>query len=419
MAPAPHHEILFEPVAIGPKILRNRLYNVPHGTAYGVLRPSTWAAYRAVRAEGGWAAVSTEFSSVNSESDEFPLHSTDLWDEEDARRHALMVESVHRHGALASIELHHGGAHAMRRISRQPALSASGLAAELPPPAGPPGTPKVMTREDIDRTRESFVDAAVRARDVGYDVIDVLAGYGYLFAQFLSPFHNHRTDQYGGSLENRARFWIETLSAIRSAVGDECAIATRMSLQTQGPWGHTIEDSVALVEMADPQVDLWDLNVGSVLDWGSDISPSRVIPEGSNLELFERVRAATTKPVMGVSRWTSPDAMAAAVRSGVIDIIGSARQSIADPYFPRKIAEGRIEDVRECMGINHCISRLDRGNLTCAQNATAGEEYRRGWHPEHFEPLTNPDISVLVVGAGPAGWRRPSVWQDEEPTWCT
>lgn len=400
---ADQHKILFNPIKIGPKTLRNRFYNVPHGTAYGVLRPSTWASYRALRAEGGWAAVSTEFSSVGPSSDEFPLHSSDIWDDEDVRRHKLMVDSVHEHGALASIELHHGGAHAMRRISREPALSASGLAAELPPPAGPPGSPKVMTLTDIERTEQAFVDAAVRARDIGYDIVDVLAGYGYLFAQFLSPFHNQRTDNYGGPLENRARFWLETLSRVRDAVGADCAIATRLSIETQGPWGHSIDDSVALVRMADPLIDLWDLNVGSVLDWASDISPSRVVREGQNLELFERIRRATDKPVVGVSRWTSPDLMAQAVRSGVIDIVGSARQSIADPFFPEKVQQGRVEDIRECMGINHCISSLDRGNMTCAQNATAGEEYRRGWHPERFEPLIRPEVGILVVGAGPAG----------------
>lgn len=403
MPPADHHKVLFEPIEIGPKTLRNRFYNVPHGTAYGTQRPATWAAYRAVRAEGGWAAVSTEFSSVGPSSDEVPLHSSDIWDDEDVRRHKLMVESVHKHGALAAIELHHGGAHAMRRLSREPALSPSGLAPELPPPFGPPGTPKAMTRDDIERVQLDFVAAALRARDAGYDVVNVLAGYGYLFAQFLSPFHNHRVDAYGGSLENRARFWLETLARIRDAVGTDCAIATRMSVETQGPWGHTIDESVAFVRMADPFVDLWDLNVGSVLDWASDISPSRLTPEGSNLPLFERIRRATTKPIVGVSRWTSPDLMAQAVRSGVIDIIGSARQAIADPFFPQKVHDGRIEDIRECMGINLCISSLDRGNLTCAQNATAGEEYRRGWHPERFEPLARPEVGVLVVGAGPAG----------------
>ncbi len=260
-----------------------------------------------------------------------------------------------------------------------------------------------MSLEDIERVEQAFVDAAVRARDVGYDIVDVLAGYGYLFAQFLSPFHNHRTDKYGGSLENRARFWIETLSRVRDSVGAECAVASRLSIQTQGPWGHTLDESVTLVRMADPLVDFWDLNVGSVLDWGSDISPSRVIPEGHNMEVFTRIRSATQKPIVGVSRWTSPDLMAQAVRSGVIDIVGSARQSIADPFFPQKVYEGRIEDIRECMGINYCISSLDRGNMACAQNATAGEEYRRGWHPERYEPLERPDVSVLVVGAGPAG----------------
>lgn len=143
-----------------------------------------------------------------------------------------------------------------------------------------------MTQEDIDRVQLAFVDAALRARDVGYDVVDVLAGYGYLAAQFLSPFHNQRTDRYGGSLESRARFWLETLSRVRDAVGADCAIATRVAIQTDGPWGHTVDDTVALVRMADSLVDVWNLNLGSVLDWGSDISPPRTVPEGRNLELL-------------------------------------------------------------------------------------------------------------------------------------
>jgi dimethylamine/trimethylamine dehydrogenase len=400
---ADNHKILFDSVVVGPKTLRNRFYNVPHGTAFGTFRPATWAAYRAARAEGGWAAVSTEFSSVGPSSDEWPWYSSDLWDEEDASRHTLMVDSVHAHGALACIELHHGGVQSLRRHSREPALSASGLSSERHPPWYPPETPKIMTLDDIERVQRAFVGAAVRAREVGYDIVEVLAGYGYLFAQFLSPFHNQRSDRYGGTLENRARFWLETLSRVREAVGGECAIATRLAVETQGPWGHSVEDTVALVGMGDSLVDLWDLNFGAHLDMETDISPSRIWPEGHNLELIGRVRRAATKPVVGVSRLTNPDLMAQAVRSGLIDLVGSARQSIADPFFPKKVQEGRTEDIRECTGINYCISSLDRGNLACAQNPTAGEEFRRGWHQERFEPLADPEVSVLIVGAGPAG----------------
>jgi dimethylamine/trimethylamine dehydrogenase len=134
-----------------------------------------------------------------------------------------------------------------------------------------------------------------------------------------------------------------------------------------------------------------------------DISPSRFFAEGDNLELIGKVRTATQKPIVGVSRMTSPDVMAATLRDGTLDIIGAARQSIADPYFPQKVHEGRLDELRECIGINACITTLFKGHMSCAQNATVGEEYRRGWHPERFAPAANAQLSALVVGAGPAG----------------
>jgi dimethylamine/trimethylamine dehydrogenase len=131
---------------------------------------------------------------------------------------------------------------------------------------------------------------------------------------------------------------------------------------------------------------------------------SRFHPEGYQLEWTGRVREATAKPIVGVSRMTNPDRMAEIVRSGAWDIIGAARPSIADPFLPKKIEEGLYGEVRECTGSNMCIAKADtRMHLGCIQNATAGEEFRRGWHPERFEPAANRDRDVLVVGAGPAG----------------
>ena len=403
MPPAERHAILFEPIEIGPKTLRNRFYQVPHATAYGTLKPSSLAGYRAVRAEGGWAAVNMEWAPVSESSDEWPGITARMWDRQDARRLSPAVEQAHDHGALAGIELHHGGALSLRRESRWHALSPSGLGAELPPPAGIPETPKAMDHDDIEAVQQAFVDASVRARGVGFDIIYVYAGCGYLMAQFLSPFHNKRTDEYGGSLENRARMWIETVTRVRAAVGDDCAIATRIAADTNGPWGHTLDDTMQLVRMADDLVDLWDINVGSYLNMNTDITPSRFVPEGESLETIAKVRAATQKPIVGVARFTNPDVMADALRSGSIDIVGSARQSIADPFFPRKVEQGRLDEIRECMGINVCISRLFQGHMGCVQNPTAGEEYRRGWHPEKFAPAANRGLDALVVGAGPAG----------------
>ena len=158
------------------------------------------------------------------------------------------------------------------------------------------------------------------------------------------------------------------------------------------------------MKLADPLIDLWDVNVGSIAFWSKDSGTSRYFEEGYQLEWTGRIREATAKPIVGVGRVTSPDRMASIIRSGRWDLIGAARPSIADPFLPNKIAEGRTDEIRECTGSNVCIMKVDGfGHLGCLQNARAGEEHRRGWHPERFDRAANADLPVLVVGAGPAG----------------
>ena len=150
-------------------------------------------------------------------------------------------------------------------------------------------------------------------------------------------------------------------------------------------------------------MDLWDVNVGSIAEWSKDSGASRFFKRATSSN-GPAACARRLPPIVGVARLTNPDRMAEIVSSGVWDLIGAARPSIADPFLPRKIEEGRYGEIRECIGINTCISKSETGHhLGCTQNATAGEEYRRGWHPERFEPVANADRDVLVVGAGPAG----------------
>jgi dimethylamine/trimethylamine dehydrogenase len=171
-----------------------------------------------------------------------------------------------------------------------------------------------------------------------------------------------------------------------------------------GPAGIHLEDALEFVDLADDLVDLWDVNVGSIAHWSKDSGTSRYFPEGYQLEWTGGIRQATAKPIVGVGRLTSPDRMASIVRSGAWDLVGAARPSIADPFLPQKISEGRTDEIRECTGSNVCIMKVDGfGHLGCIQNATAGEEHRRGWHPERFERASNAAKPVLVVGAGPAG----------------
>ena len=210
MARDPRHDILFEPVRIGPKTLRNRFYQVPHCTGFGVEKPWTQARHRALKAEGGWASVCTEYCAINPESDEYPFVSARLWDDGDVRALRLMTEGAHEHGALAAVELWHGGIHVEARESRTVPLAPSQIASEFEPLV----VPKAMELSDIRRTQDDWVAAALRAREAGFDIVYVYGSHTYLPTQFLSPRYNHRTDAYGGSFENRARFWLETLEKV-------------------------------------------------------------------------------------------------------------------------------------------------------------------------------------------------------------
>ncbi len=354
-----------------------------------------------MKAEGGYGGVCTEYCSIHPESDDSHRVSARLWDDGDVRNLARMCDAVHRFGALAGVELWHGGPHSPCMESRCVPRGVSQIASE----ADPLTTPSEMSKEELREVQGFHVAAAERARSAGFDIVYVYGAHSFLPMQFLSPFYNKRADEYGGSFENRARFWRETLELVREAVGDDCAIASRIAVDALGPYGVELDEGLGFVRLADHLVDLWDVNVGGYVNWGDDIGTSRFFREGYQLEWTGRIRESTQKPVVGVGRFTSPDTMVEVISSGRYDIIGAARPTIADPFLPRKIEEGRLDDIRECIGCNVCVSRWEIGGppLICTQNATAGEEYRRGWHPEKFTAAANADRDVLVVGAGAAG----------------
>jgi dimethylamine/trimethylamine dehydrogenase len=394
----PRHAILFEQVPVGPKILPNRFYQVPHATGFGSARPHSQAAFRAVKAEGGWGGVCIEYSPVSADAEEAPYIAAYLRDERDAEALRLTVDAVHEHGSLVGVELYHGGNSSRNIDSRHTRIAPSQFAAGITLGS----MAREMTLDDITRVQGDFVRAAQRARDIGADIVYVYGAHGYLMTQFLSTFSNRRTDGYGGGLAGRSRFQLETLELVRAAIGADCAIAVRICADGRDRLkGIHLDDMLGFVAMADPLADLFDVTVGS---WPEDSGTSRYYPEGHELPWTSRVREATAKPIVGVGRYTNPDQMAAVIRSGAFDLIGAARPAIADPFLPRKIAEGRLADIRECTGANVCILREEGfGHIGCIQNATAGEEFRRGWHPESVPLARMPEQAVLVVGAGPAG----------------
>ena len=365
MSNANKYSVLFEPVKIGPVTARNRFYQVPHCSGLGHIRPQADAAMRAIKAEGGWAVVSNQETEIHPTSDLSPAAEHRLWDERDIPALRRMTEAVHEKGSLAAVELVHNGNHSSNLLTRAAILAPSDMSVD----SIQPKQARAMDKTDIREFRRWHRAAARRAKEAGFDVIYVYAGHRMTLAHhFLLPEYNDRTDEYGGSLENRARLIRELLEETHEEVGDTCAVALRFAVdEMMGADGmQSAEEGRAVVEMLAELPDLWDVNVS---DWANDSATTRFEPnDGYQTPYVEFVKKLTTKPVVAVGRLTSPDMMVSMVKRGIVDFIGAARPSIADPFLPKKIEEGRIDEIRECIGCNICVSSDNLGiPIRCTQ----------------------------------------------------
>jgi dimethylamine/trimethylamine dehydrogenase len=393
------YDILFQPLRIGPVTARNRFYQVPHCNGMGHRNPSGMAAMRGIKAEGGWSVVFTEVCEIHPSGDVAPHIEARLWDDDDIPALATMCDAVHAHGALAGVELAHHGLRAFNRYSREVSIGPTAQVIGIYEPT----SARAMTRRDITDFRRWHRAAALRAKAAGFDIVAVYASHGLTLPyQFLSRRFNKRTDEYGGSLENRVRLLREVIEDTRDAIGDKCAVVVRFGVEELLGAGGVEADGEGreVVERLAELPDLWDVNLSG---WDNDSVPSRFAKENFQGSYVEFVKRVTSKPVVGVGRFTSPDLMAQLIRSGRLDMIGAARPSIADPFLPQKIAEGRVEDIRECIGCNICVTGdFTSTPIRCTQNPTMGEEWRKGWHPERI-PLRKTVQKILVVGGGPSG----------------
>lgn len=396
----PRYDILFEPVKIGPVTAKNRFYQVPHCNGGGYRDPSAAAAMRRMKSEGGWGVIFTEQTEMHHTSEITPFIELRLWDDADIPMLAKMAEAMHEYGALAGIQLAYSGINGPNLYTKEVPRGPSAL--PIRTFTNDPVQARAMDKQDIRDLRRWHRNAFKRAKQAGFDLVCLYGAHGFgIIQHFLSTATNQRTDEYGGSLENRARLMRELIEEGRDAIGDTCGLTLRISLDEMiGELGFANSEVRDMIAMHADLPDLWDLAHGA---WEDCSGPSRFKDEAAQEDLVAGIRKLTSKPVVGVGRFTSPDVMVRMVKSGTLDFIGCARPSIADPFLPKKIEEGRIEDIRECIGCNICIT----GDMTmsisrCTQNPTFMEEWRKGWHPERMQ-AKGASESVLIVGAGPAG----------------
>ncbi len=400
MAHDKRYDILFEPMAIGPVVAKNRFYQVPHCNGGGYRDPSAAAVMRGTKAEGGWGVVFTEQCEMHHSSEITPFIELRLWEDKDIPQLAKMAQKIKEHGALAGIQLAYSGINGPNLYTKEVPLAPTAL--PIRTFTNDPVQARSMTKKDIKDLRRWFVNALKRSKTAGFDLVCLYGAHGFgVFQHFLSTATNQRSDEYGGSLENRARFVREVVSDAKDAIGDTMGITLRLSLdELVGELGFANSEVRDFIEMHKDLPDLWDLAHGA---WEDCSGPSRFKEEAAQHDLVSGIKKLTDKPVVGVGRFTSPDVMIKQINSGTLDFIGCARPSIADPFLPKKIEEGRIEDIRECIGCNICIT----GDMTmsisrCTQNPTFMEEWRKGWHPERMQEKGSSN-NVLIIGAGPTG----------------
>jgi dimethylamine/trimethylamine dehydrogenase len=396
----PRYDILFEPQRIGPVTAKNRFYQVPHCNGGGYRDPSAAAEMRRIKSEGGWGVVFTEQTELHHTSEITPFIELRLWDDADMPMLSRMADAMHHHGALAGIQLAYSGINGPNLYTKEVPRGPSAL--PIRTFTNDPVQARAMDLEDIRDLRRWHRNAFRRAKKAGFDLVCLYGAHGFgIIQHFLSRATNQRSDEYGGSLTNRARLMRELVAEANDAIGDSCGITLRLSLDEMiGELGFANAELRDLIEMHAELPDLWDLAHGA---WEDCSGPSRFKEECAQESLVQGIKKLTPRPVVGVGRFTSPDVMVRMIRSGTLDFIGCARPSIADPFLPKKVEEGRIEDIRECIGCNICIT----GDMTmsisrCTQNPTFMEEWRKGWHPERID-TKGASESVLIVGSGPAG----------------
>ena len=385
---------LFEPLEIRGRVFKNRIFSAPNMLFQVVNgRPTDqYVDYLEHKARGGAAAVTLGEAAVC----EGARHTPPMYlTPENLNIYGEMAMAIHQHGALASVELSHGGMCARPWYN---AVQIKGPNTEITADNG--FYVVAMTKQDMEDTANAFADAAEYWISAGWDIALIHAGHTWLIPQFLSPLINKRTDEFGGSLENRMRFPLMILERIRSRVGNRMLVALRISGSERREGGFTPEDVAEFLHAAEPYVDFAEITTER-WEW---CMPTTYMPRGTNVPLAAAIKATgrVTMPLFVLGSILDPAEAEEIIASGKADGVSLSRALIADPCFPKKALAGRADDIIPCIRCMDCTMNDNKyRRFECSVNPTTAHEKRRGFY-EDVGPAEN-RRRVLIIGGGPAG----------------
>lgn len=397
------YENLFSPVKIGKVTCPNRIFSSAHVPAMD--KDGLWTdrnvKYLEGKAKGGAGLIVTGAIEISEEASGGTTGRGAVCSYLDGAVEAFKrgTDAVHAYGVPIFAQLWHGG-----RQVPPPTEAMIPVYSPSPDPCPVMGeVPKEMEIEDIQKTIKDFAAAALVIKEAGFDGIEPHSAHGYLFAQMLSPFFNKRTDEYGGSPENRLRFFIETITAMREAVGPDMVIGFKFSADELLPGGLTLDDMKWVVSKVEAtgMIDYLAISQGTYLTMPT-IIPPMYLPLGINVANAAAIKEESDLPVLVIGRIKGPDQAEDVISNNHADMVAMTRAMIADSELPNKIREGRLEEIRNCIACNQkCWGNLMAGApITCTLNPAAGKEYDPFWGELKKAELIK---KIVIIGGGPAG----------------
>ena len=388
---------IFEPITVKRTTIKNRIAMTPMGTNYGETSgemSNRHMNYYSLRAKGGVGLIILENANV-----EYPVGSngtSQIRIDHDSfmPRYYQLVEKLHKSGATVAIQINHAGASASSARTGMETVSSS----NVPTKVGGE-IPRPMTKEEILTTVRKYGEAAKRVKDIGFDAVEIHCGHSYLMSQFISPYYNKRTDEFGGSVENRLRFPRMVLEEVRKNVGPWFPIIVRVSAEERVPGGNTLEDTLEYLEYLDEFVDMYDVSCGLNPSLQYQID-SNFLPDGWRSYMSRAVKDKFKKPVINAGNYRDPKVVEKVLESGDVDIVGMGRGLIAEPNWVNKVAAGEEDILRKCISCNvGCAGNRIGVNhpIRCTVNPAVpeGDIYKK--------LRVNKNCNVVVVGGGTAG----------------